>query len=124
MDRIFQVVYKTLKWISEISGLTYHEVNIIVYYMVIPTLFIFLISKIFKAKSLLIGFIIFLLFVVFVISDFEKFATALFEGSVNFLNSFSQVGLNYVQASVVICVIIPTVILAALLYWHKKKPCN
>ncbi|WP_024480443.1 hypothetical protein [Cellulophaga baltica] len=124
MDHIFQVVYKTLKWISEISGLTYHEVNIIVYYMVVPTLFIFLISKILKSKSLHIGFIIFLLFVVFVISDFEKFATALFEGSVNFLNSFSQVGLNYVQASVVICVIIPTAILAALLYWYKKKPGN
>jgi len=120
MDHIFQVVYKTLKWISGISGLTYHEVNIIVYYMVVPTLFIFLISKILKAKSLLIGFIIFQLFIVFVIPDFEKFATTLFEGSVNFLNSFSQVGLNYVQASVVICVIIPTAILAALMYWNKK----
>ncbi|SDF47535.1 hypothetical protein SAMN04487992_11728 [Cellulophaga baltica] len=69
---------------------------------------------------MLIGFIIFQLFVVFVIPDFEKFATTLFEGSVNFLNSFSQVGLNYVQASVVICVIIPTAILAALMYWNKK----
>jgi hypothetical protein len=34
MDVTFQIVYSLLKWIAEITGLTYNEVNIIAYYIV------------------------------------------------------------------------------------------
>ncbi|ADV50519.1 hypothetical protein Celal_3249 [Cellulophaga algicola DSM 14237] len=120
MDRIFQAVYNILKWISKISGLTYHEVNIIIYYIIIPGFFVFLISRILKSKSLIFGFIVFVLFAIFIIPDFEKFATALFEHSVLFLNWFEYFGLNYVQASVVICVLIPILIIVLLTYLNKK----
>jgi hypothetical protein len=121
MEHIFQAVYRILKWISKVSGLTYHEVNIIIYYIIIPGFFVFLISKIFKAKSLIIGFLAFVFLILILVPDFEKFATTLFEKSVAFLNWFENFGLNYVQASVVICVIIPILIIALLTYLNKNS---
>lgn len=120
MNEIFQVVYKFLKWISQITGFTYHEINIIVYFIVIPALFIFLLSRIFKQKMLIIGFLILVFFAVIIIPDFSEFSTQLFDKSVVFLNWFDHLGLNYIQASVVICVIIPVLILILLRYFYRK----
>ena len=124
MNETFQVVYKFLKWISKFSGLTYHEVNIIIYFIVIPAVFIFLISKILKRKTLFIGYLILVFLITIFIQDFEQFSTKLFNKSVDFLNWFELIGLNYIQASVVICVIVPILILLFLFFINKKKWVN
>ena len=121
MNDIFQVVYKFLKWISKISGLSYHEVNIIIYFIVIPAFFIFLLSKIFKQKMFIIGFLILIFISILIIPDFSKFSTLVFDKSVVFLNWFEYLGLNYIQASVVICVILPVLIILFLSYLDKNR---
>lgn len=121
MNEIFDLIYRLLKWISELTGLTYREVNIIVYFIVIPTFFVFLISKILKKKHLIISFLVLVLILFLIIPDFEIFSDKLFDLSVDFLNWFEHIGLNYVQASVVICVIVPVLIIILLLYLNKKQ---
>jgi len=121
MNEIFDLIYKLLKWISALTGLTYREVNIIVYFIIIPAFFIFLISKILNKKHLIFGFIVLILILFLIIPDFEIFSDKLFNLSVDFLNWFEHIGLNYVQASVVICVIVPILIITLLLYLNKSR---
>lgn len=121
MNEIFQVVYEFLKWVSKISGLTYREVNIVLFFIAIPAIFIYLLGRILNKKLLIILFGILVLLAIIIIPDFETFSSKLFDKSVNFLNWFDQIGLNYIQASVIICVIIPTIIILLLIYLKRKK---
>ena len=121
MKEIFKIVYDILKWISKISGFTYHEVNIIVYFIIIPAIFIYILERIIKTNYLKIGFGVLVLLTIIIVPDFSIFSTSLFKKSVNFLNWFSIIGLNYIQASVVVCVIVPLIILGFLMYLIRGK---
>lgn len=121
MNEVFKIVYEFLKWISEITGFTYREVNIIVYFILIPFMFLGLLDKVLKVDYLKIGFAVLVLVALFFIPNFESFSNELFDKSVDFLNWFNIVGMNYIQASVVICVIIPIIILGILMYFNKRK---
>ena len=48
MNFIFTVVYSVLRWMSDVTGLSYNEINIIVFYFCIPAIFLFLIDCIIK----------------------------------------------------------------------------
>lgn len=120
MSKVFDLVYQLLKWLSKISGFTYREINIIVYFIIIPSLFFFLLSKILKQKYIVISFLAFVSVILFLIPDFKFFSSWLFDESVNFLNWFKVLGLDYIQASVVICVLVPILILLGLLYLNKN----
>lgn len=120
MSEIFQWVYELLKWISESTGLTYREVNIVVYFIVIPSLVIYLVSRIFKKPYLILGFLGFIIASLVLIPDFETFSNWLFDKSVDFLNLFKVLGLNYTDASVLICVFIPIIFIVALMLFKKK----
>lgn len=120
MNEVFKSVYLFLKWLSDITGLTYVEINIIVYFILIPSLFLFLISKIIRKKYPIIVFLGLVFVLIILVDDFEKFSKEVFDKSVVFLNWFKIVGLNYVQASVVICVILPILILLTLNYFNRK----
>ena len=120
MEEIFQVIYKFLKWISKLTRFTYHEVNVIVYFIIIPSLFVFLLSKIYKRKSIIIGYSITIFVIIALIPDFKKFSTEVFLKCVDFLNWFQNFGLSYSQASVIICVIIPVLIIFLLIYRNKR----
>lgn len=121
MEELFDSVYKFLKWISVSTGFTYREVNIIVYFIIIPSFLLFLISKIYKKKYIIISFVTLVSVVLILIPDFEVFSDRLFDLSVVFLKWFENLGLNYVQASVVICVFMPLLIILLLIYLKKKN---
>ncbi len=121
MTSVFDLVYQLLKWLSKISGFTYREINIIVYFIIIPSFFLFLISRILRQKYIIISFFLLILFLLLIIPNFELFSSQLFDKSVSFLNSFNNIGLNYIQASVVICVIIPVIIISILFYLNTNK---
>lgn len=121
MSEIFDLIYLLLKWISKITNFTYREINIIVYFILIPSLFLFLISNIFKQKYIIIVFLLLISILLLLIPDFELFSNYVFDRSVDFLNWFNILGLNYIQASVVICVIIPFIIIIILMYLQKSK---
>ncbi len=123
MPEIFDIIYQFLTWISTITGWTYREVNVVIYFIVIPAFFFYLISRITKQKWGILSFLILVGVVLILIPDFESFSNSLFDLSVDFLNWFDIVGLNYVEASVIVCVFMPIIIIL-LLYLIKIKPYN
>ena len=116
MDYIFEFVAEFLVWLSEISGFSYKEINIIVYFMVIPLIYLYLIDRLIKKHYFKIGFLISIVCFFIFIKDFEKFSVKLFDGSVAFLNWFAIIGWNYIEASVIICVVFPLILLFSLLF--------
>ncbi len=121
MQTVFNWVYHAFKWIESSTGLSYHEVNILVYYFIVPTLFIGLIAYVAKRKYLLAYWLLTITVLLVLLPDFSTFATWLFRLSESFLNSFDVIGLNYVQASVLICVFIPLLLLLYLAWTISQK---
>ncbi len=117
MNLIFRIIYLMLKAVSAATGLTYNEINIVVYYFIIPLVFSFLFDRIIKKYIFSVGFIFVWILGLFVIPNFSRFSDHLFDASVVFLNSFGFVGWNYIVASVMICVVAPTLIFAVLFYF-------
>ena len=123
MNETFNLVYRFLVFISEFTGLTYQEINIVVYYIITPFVYLFLLDKVFNFHYLKIGFAsIVFLFLLF-ISDFERFSFNAFIASQHFLQSFSWMGLHYIGASVIFCVVLPFLFLLLLISLvYNKKP--
>jgi len=113
---IFNFVYYYLHGISYITGFTYDEVNIIVYYCFIPISWIYLYELPKKKFKFTVSLLIFLLICIIIISltqGFKAFSSWLFVKSENFLNAIpftSNPNYDYAIASVFICVFIPVII--------------
>ena len=120
MEKLFIIIRDLLVLLSRYTGFSYKAINIIVYYYIIPFIFIILIDKIYKIHYFKISFILVLSIFVLLIHDFEKFSIWLFKKSANFLNSFSFLGWDYTVASVIICVFIPILALSFLIYYTYK----
>jgi hypothetical protein len=120
MDAVFDIVYRFLVFISELTHLSYHEINIIVYYIIAPFVYFFLLDKIFHFHYLKIGFAVFVILFLIFIPDFAAFSTNAFISSQHFLQGFGFLGLNYVGASVVICVVLPFLVFSGL-FWVAYK---
>ena len=111
MNRIiFRIVAGTLWLLGRLTGFTYNEMNIIVYYFVIPYSWLLLLDAIlgFHYCAIIGGVFYFLFWLA--IKNFRSFSDDLFDLSVRFLNSFNKYGSNYVASSVWICVTIPMLI--------------
>jgi len=118
------IVAGLLQFISIVTGLTYKEVNIIVYYFVIPlcvfSLLDSLVQKSFFKGTFLVISVLFFLF----LKDFREFSEQLFDKSVEFLMSFKAIGWDYVTASVIVCVIFPVALFFALRYFINRNSKN
>jgi hypothetical protein len=121
MPKIFDFVYRSLKWLEELSGFSYEAVNIIIWFILLPTIFVLLIERILKTNYLKIAFVLIVLITLLVTPDFEVFSKTLFQKSVAFLNGFEYLGLNYIQASVLVCVILPLLVILTLVCIKKSK---
>ena len=113
---IFAIVAGAEHVIAKITGLTYNEVNIIVYYLLIPLSWAVMIDYITMLPLLspmyIMGGIIFLW------KDPMRFRDRCdwaFGKSVDFLLCFRKIGWNYVISSVIICVVIPVLVYAELI---------
>ncbi len=121
METIFNIVANVLFSIAQNTGLTYNEINIIIYYVIIPFTFTVLIDIYFKNHITKLVFFALLLIAVFFIQDFSKFSDWLFSVSVNFLNIFSFIGINYITSSVIFCVLLVITIYIFLIAAIVKK---
>lgn len=121
METIFDIVANFLYNIANYTGLTYNEINIIIYYIFIPFSYIVLIDIYFNKHIAKIVFFALLLIAVFIIQDFSMFSDWLFSASVNFLNIFSFIGINYITSSVIICVLLVIMIYIFLITAIVKK---
>jgi len=114
MNLIFRIVADSLNWIASINGFTYSEINIIAYYIILPFVYVVLIDRILKKHFLKIAYVIAWGVLIILIPNFRAFSDTLFQYSVDFLLFFGHVGLNYVAASVVICVILTGLVFVVL----------
>lgn len=117
MNLIFRIVADGLDWIASVTGFTYNEINIIAYYIILPLIYVALVDRILKKHFLKIAYIIAWTVLILFIQNFRTFSDALFNWSVDFLLFFRHAGLNYVEASVVICVVLPGLVFAALCFF-------
>lgn len=113
----FKVVARSLLWIGRKTGLTYNEVNILVFYLIIPLswtiMFDCLVMQPYTTAALLFTWL-----GIFIATrhTFREWCDWAFKDSVDFLNWFNRWGGNYVLNSVIICVIVPLVVYGVLIY--------
>jgi len=115
MNPLFNAVAQTLDWVASVTGFTYNEINIIAYYIVLPFVYVVLLDRIFHKHMIKIAYVLVWAVILVVVRNFSEFCDALFKVSVDFLLMFTVVGLDYVAASVVICVILPAMVFVVLL---------
>ena len=114
---VFAIVAGIEHVIAKVTGLTYNEVNIIVYYLLIPLSWAVMIDFITMLPLLspmyIVGWIVFLW------KDPMRFRDRCdwaFGKSVDFLLWFKKIGWNYFVSSVIICVVVPALVYAELIY--------
>lgn len=121
MNFIFKIVFLWLQGLAWVSTLSYREINIIVFYILIPVSWVFLYELLKRKYKYTVALSLILLICVTVISfttGFESFSNWLFAKSQDFLNAITFVNdknLNYVISSVIICVVIPLIIYIPLI---------
>ncbi|NMB82309.1 MAG: hypothetical protein GYA14_10870 [Ignavibacteria bacterium] len=115
VSSVFIIVAGFLQVIARLTRTTYNQVNIIVYYAVIPLTWFWILDSIFGFHYMKIIYGVFCVVVFFSVKDFRRFCDRMFEKSVDFLNYFNRWGSNYWLSSVVICVVVPLIIYAALI---------
>lgn len=113
---IFKIVERALRLIGHKTGFTYNEVNIIVYFFLIPLSWCVLLDLIFHFHYLKIAFVVFTLGFMVGCRNFRKYSDWLFLKSVAFLDYFNRFGSNYTATSVWLCVSLPILIYGLLIY--------
>lgn len=114
---VFAVVAGIEHIIAKLTGLTYNEVNIIVYYLLIPLSWAVMIDYIAGLPFLSPMYI--MAWIIFLWKDPMKFRDRCdwaFMKSVDFLLLFKRIGWNYVVSSVIICVVVPLLVYIELVY--------
>ena len=113
---VFGIVAAGLNLIAKALHMTYNEINIIVYYLIIPLSWCIMLDYII---GLPITTPIWILLWIYIIWSkrkfFKEWCDAAFKLSVDFLLKFKRIGWNYWKASVIICVVVPLIIYAVLI---------
>ena len=114
---VFGFVAGTEHIIAKFTGATYNEVNIVLYYLLIPLSWMIMIDYLTNLPFLTPMFV--MAWIIFLWKDKMRFRERcdwIFSKSVEFLLWFKRIGWNYVVSSVVICVVIPILIYIELIY--------
>lgn len=115
ITRIFAIVAKSLNWIAIKCGLTYNEVNILGYYLLIPLSWTVMLDC-WIGVPITSFALVFIWIGIFIATRhiFREWCDWRFQDSVDFLNWFNRWGGNYVLNSVIICVVAPFAVYIAL----------
>ena len=117
MVPIFGMVAGVEHVIAKLTGATYNEVNIIIYFLLIPLSWASMIDYITRLPLLSPMYL--MAWIVFFWKDqmtFRDRCDWAFDKSVEFLLWFKKIGWNYVVSSVIICVVVPLFIYVELIY--------
>ena len=120
-NSIFNLVADGLLYIGRKTRLTYNEINIIVYFFIIPFSWLILLDIIFHFHVLKIAFLFYCLGFRMGCRNFKEQSDWLFDKSVSFLCYFDKFGSNYTKSSVLICVSVPILIYVALFVIDRKS---
>ena len=119
-NRIFNAVAQALRSLSRLTGFTYNEINVLLYYFFIPFTWLILLDNILCTHYLKIAGIIFSIGFFTGCKDFKDYSDWLFFKSVIFLNLFNLFGSNYIKSSVWICLSLP-ILIYIILFYHAFK---
>ena len=114
---LFALVAGAEHIIAKLTGSTYNEVNIVVYYLIIPLSWTVMVDYITMMPFLTPMYII--AWIVFLWKDPIRFRNRCdwaFMKSVDFLLWFKKIGWNYIVSSVIICVVVPVLVYIELVY--------
>jgi len=115
LETIFKITYQFLKYLEAITGFTYREINIIIWFFIIPFVWLLLLDKIKSTHKFKIIGSILIVVTLLLIPNFNSFSNQLFLKSQDFLNLFNPLGSNYVKSSVIICVVLPILVTGLLI---------
>lgn len=114
---IFSIVAQGLVKLAKLFCITYNEINVIVYYFLIPLSWTIMFDYwIEKPLTTILFLCIWIGIVIATHKFFKEWCNWVFEDSVKFLNYFNKFGENYILNSVIICVVIPLLIYGILIY--------
>ncbi len=111
---IFLLVEAGLRKTASLLGRTYNEMNVIVYYGIIPLTWVLMLDYILSFHWFTFGFLCFVVGVLTTCGNFTTFCDRVFEKSVDFLLAFDRLGSNYTSTSVWICVAVPFLVYLVL----------
>lgn len=115
-QKIFNAVAIFLNSTSQKLKITYNEINIIVYYLLIPLSWAIMVDFIIGTPITTPMFLcIWIGIIIATHHYFKEWCDWIFQDSVKFLNYFNRFGSNYILNSVIICVIIPILIYLGLI---------
>ena len=120
IQSIFELVANALYSGAKMLGITYNELNIIVYIILIPLVWAYMIDKAFKFHYLKAAHLVFLLLAFGIAGTFENNCDGLFLLCQLFLCAFYPIGIDYTTASVIFCVIVPILIHIGLIKILKR----
>jgi len=116
---IFELVANVLYNGARMLGITYNELNIIVYIILIPLVWAYMIDKTYRFHRFKIAYLVIVL-PFFIGGTFENNCDAMFMLCQLFLCLFYPIGINYTEASVIFCVIAPILIHIGLINFLKR----
>ena len=115
-----------LSLLAKLVGITYKEMNIFVYYFVIPITWSRMLDTIFgtiiqypsytEEEIISLWCILWVFIIFFNRRGFRAWCERAFDNSVKFLLWFKVIGWNYYVSSVIICVVVPVFIYCSLIY--------
>ena len=113
---LFQITAKILSELARWTKLTYNEINILIYYLIIPLSWTILLDILvgLPITTILFIFVWGILFIM-IRNRFRDWCDWLFKKSVDFLMYFNRYGSNYVLSSVIFCIVVPIVIYIILI---------
>lgn len=117
MFYIFTRIVDALVFISEKTGISYNQVNIILYYMLIPLSWAVILDIYIGIP--LTSLVILLIWMLLLISKrghFHEWCDTAFNYSMAFINYFNRWGGNYILNSVIICVVFPILVYTGLIW--------
>lgn len=113
---LFQITAKILSELARRTKLTYNEINILIYYLIIPLSWTILLDILIGLPVTTIIFI-FVWGILFmkVRNRFREWCDWLFRKSYDFLMYFNRYGSNYILSSVIFCIVVPVIIYIGLI---------
>lgn len=118
VSKCFNTVAYKLHDGARATGMTYNEINIIVYYLIVPLTWTILFDIGLRLPiTTPILLLVWLCIWLGKRKHFKTWCDVAFNISAQFLLSFKRVGWNYEKSSVIICVIVPIIIYLLLILW-------
>ena len=119
MKLLFDILARGLYMIGRFLNLTYNEVNMIVYYLLVPLSWTLMADKLIglSVPSLTLALIgVWTCIAVARRGRFRQWCDVAFVKSQDFLLRFRRIGWNYVVSSVIICVVVPLLVYVVLIW--------